>query len=84
MTESQRVKVVELLRCAADADGPHDLVGMPIAGYRLGYVDFVNHSKRVYVLADDVLGEIDPSERGDSYRQWLLEAALRVELREWP
>lgn len=92
MTNEQREQVVELLRCAADEtpDGLR-LNGMFDAASGLGVIpkiDALSWSALLDVRVSALLsrGSAFPVEAGvdEGYRLQLLEAAQRVEDREWP
>ncbi len=85
MTKRERAQVVELLRCAADYDAwSNGVVGLVQAQRLLGEPDAraAWHVSGIVVHERHLGGGTDQGFQGR--RHDLLEAALRVELGEWP
>lgn len=87
LTRSQRAQVVELLRCGAD--GARNGPGLTMAAYALGHCDGISPCSPMYTLACDAYMQFNriPSEwywTNWRRRRGLLEAAQRVEDKEWP
>jgi hypothetical protein len=81
MTKRERARVVELLRCAADARerGSRQLNGRYRAAEGLSIPDDLR------AIAWNAFRQTSRGEVSDEgYRTELLEAALRVERGEWP
>lgn len=81
MTKREREQVVELLRCGADVQS------LVAAGYATGHCDGINPCDSVYAHACDAYmatARIPSVWYHARPRRGLLEAALRVELEEWP
>ena len=79
MTPKQRAQVVELLRCAADDDGrnkdcPH------------GLIEAQSWLESPFAVESNAWAAYDAArlEMVGGYRTDLLEAAARVEAKEWP
>lgn len=81
MTKRERLRVVELLLCAAD------MGSLCAAGYATGHCDGINPCSKVYALAGRAYAAMPGVVNDNAYyahSPGLLEAAARVEEGSWP
>ena len=77
LTSKQRARIVELLRCTADRNYPLDTYGLHPAAHDLGIGPGLRCQASLAII--ECVGS-----RGEDWRHACLEAAQRVEDKEWP